>query len=424
MEYQLNQMPEQPAEQNNNKKDHKFFKGALCGALITLAVIGVFGMAAFGVRRIFSRVTGLPSTSGSDAVVGSNVEQKLELIRAIMDHYYLNDIDDKELEDGLYSGYVSALGDPYSVYYNEEETKALNESIEGIYSGVGAVMSQDQESGVITFVNVYKDAPADLAGVKDGDILNEVDGRSVDGEDLSEVVTWIKGEEGTEVNLGVYRQVKGDVQELELTAVRAKVEAHTVEYEMKEDQLGYISVSEFDTVTLEQFQAAINDLESQGMKGLVVDLRSNPGGNLSTVCDMLRLVTPKGTLVYTEDKNGERTDYTNDEDHTFEHPMVVLVNGYSASASEIFTGAVQDYGVATVVGTTTYGKGVVQQTLDLQDGTSMKITISEYFTPKGRVINEKGITPDVEVEYEADEENPDADNQLDRALEILREEQK
>lgn len=424
MEYQLNQMPEQPAEQKNNKKDHKFLKGALCGALITLAVIGVFGMAAFGVRKIYSRVTGLPSVGGSDTVVDSGVEQKLELIRAIMDHYYLNDIDDEELEDGLYSGYVSALGDPYSVYYNEEETKALNESIEGIYSGVGAVMSQDQESGAITFVNVYKDAPADQAGVKDGDILNEVDGRSVDGEDLSEVVSWIKGEEGTEVNLGVYRQVGTEVQELELTAVRAKVEAHTVEYEMKEDQLGYISVSEFDTVTLEQFQGAINDLESQGMKGLVVDLRSNPGGSLSTVCDMLRLVTPKGTLVYTEDKNGERTDYTNDEDHTFEHPMVVLVNGYSASASEIFTGAVQDYGVATVVGTTTYGKGVVQQPIDLQDGTSMKITISEYFTPKGRVINEKGITPDVEVEYEADEDNPDADNQLDRALEILREEQK
>ena len=226
------------------------------------------------------------------------------------------------------------------------------------------------------------------------------------------MVSWIKGEKGTDVKITVLR----DGEELELTATRDTIEVKTVSYEMKENQIGYIRVSEFDTVTYDQFKEALDDLENQGMQGLVVDLRNNPGGSLDTVTNMLRLLLPEGTIVSTKDKNGKTDEITCDGTHEFKKPMAVLVNQYSASASEIFSGAVQDYGTAKIVGVTTYGKGVVQQLMDLGDGTCLKVTIAEYYTPNGRSINGKGVEPDVEVEYQYDEENPKADNQLDQAL--------
>lgn len=170
---------------------------------------------------------------------------------------------------------------------------------------------------------------------------------------------------------------------------------------------------------MEQYKTALEDLEANGQQSLIVDLRSNPGGNLVTVCDILDLMLPEGTIVYTEDKNGEKNEFTSDEENQFTKPLVVMMNGYSASASEIFAGAVQDYGTGQIVGTQSYGKGVVQQIFDLKDGTSLKLTIAEYFTPNGRNINGEGITPDVEVEYEYDEANPEADNQLDKAIEVV-----
>ena len=232
------------------------------------------------------------------------------------------------------------------------------------------------------------------------------------------MVTWIKGEEGTDVRLHVIR----DGEELELTAVRRMIEIRTVESEMKDSQIGYIRVTEFNKPTYEQFKDAISELDGQGMKGLVIDLRSNPGGNLDTVLDMLRLILPKGTIVSTEEMEGKGEEYTCDGKQEFNRPLAVLVNGYSASASEIFSGAVQDYKKGKIVGTTTFGKGVVQEVIGLLDGSFIKITTSEYFLPSGRSINEEGITPDVEVEYEPDEENEEADNQLDKALEVIREE--
>ena len=211
-----------------------------------------------------------------------------------------------------------------------------------------------------------------------------------------------------------------DRQEIEVTAVRRKLQTQTVSYEMKEGQIGYIRVSEFDEVTLEQFREAKAALESQGMASMLIDLRGNPGGNLSTVCDMLREILPEGLIVYTEERDGERTDYKCDGKTPWEKPLAVLINGASASASEIFAGAVQDYGIGQLVGTTTYGKGVVQQLFPMTDGTMVKLTIAEYFTPKGRNIDGTGIVPDVEVEYVYDETNPEADNQMEKAMELLR----
>lgn len=376
-------------------KNHSFFKGALAGALVVLLAGGVVSCSVFK----------------------SEENQKMELLNSLIDRYYIGDVDETDLSEGVYKGYIEGLGDPYSVYYDEEETKQMSESLSGEFGGVGALMSQDRETGVITVLQVYDGSPAQEAGMRDGDTLYKVEGEEVTGEDLSDVVSKVKGEKGTQVTLTVLRADTGDEEELTIT--RDTIEAQTVSHEMKENNVGYIRITEFDTVTYEQYKEALEDLEDQGMERLIVDLRSNPGGNLDTVCDILDLMLPEGLIVYTEDKNGEREEYTSDEENQFHKPLVVMMNGYSASASEILAGAIQDYGLGQIVGTQSYGKGVVQSVFDLQDGTSVKLTIAEYFTPNGRSIDGEGITPDVEVEYQYDENNPDADNQLEKAMEVV-----
>lgn len=391
------------------KNRNAFWKGALLGALVMLCAVSVFG----GVGRLTPRLAGF--TKG-----GGQVEEKLDLLWQMLSQNYLreDELDEAAMVERAYAGYVDALGDPYTSYYDEEQTQAMLESFSGEYSGIGAGLNQNLETRVITITKVYEGQPADEAGMKVGDVLYKVDDKEITDEDLSEVVTWVKGKEGTTVDLYVLREG----EELKLTATRRKVEVQTVESGMKDGGIGYILVTEFDNVTYEQFKKSLETLEAQGMKGLVIDLRSNPGGGLDTVVDMLRLILPEGRVVSMEDKNGKETVYECDGRHEFTKPLVVLVNENSASASEIFAGAVKDYGIGKIVGMTTYGKGVVQKVFYLQDGSSIKITISEYFTPKKNSINGIGVVPDVEVEYVKDGENPEADNQLDAALEEIRKE--
>ena len=395
------------------KKKKGYGTGIVTGILATVLV----SLLLLGGFRVITNTAG---SYASGKVTEKEVSKKLDKLNALIDKYYLyeDDIDTDKLAEGIYSGYTSALGDKYTVYYDEDETKALMESTSGTFSGVGATLTKDADTGYATIVNVYEDSPAEKAGLKAGDILEKIDDHEVGDEQLDTVVSWIKGEKGTDVKITVLR----DGEELELTATRDTIEVKTVSYEMKENQIGYIRVSEFDTVTYDQFKEALDDLEKQGMQGLIVDLRNNPGGSLDTVTNMLRLLLPEGTIVSTKDKNGKKDEITCDGTHEFKKPMAVLVNQYSASASEIFSGAVQDYGTAKIVGVTTYGKGVVQQLMDLGDGTCLKVTIAEYYTPNGRSINGKGVEPDVEVEYQYDEENPKADNQLDQALSTVQEE--
>ena len=389
-------------------KDKKsFVKGALFGALAMLLIAGLVSC-------------GLKLGDSSREAVTSETEEKIAELKKLIDKNYLHDVDEEELQEGIYKGYISGLDDPYSVYYDEEETKSFYETTEGEYDGIGAVLSQNMDTGIITLVQIYDDSPAMKAGLQDEDILYKVDKEEVTGEDLTEVVSHIKGEKGTTVDITVLRGEENE--EVTVTVTRDTIQAQTVEYRMLEDNLGYIAVSEFDSVTYDQYQQALEDLQNQGMQGLIVDLRNNPGGNLSTVCDMLDLMLPEGLIVYTEDKDRNRQEMTSDGEHQFNLPMTVLMNGNSASASEIYAGAIQDYGLGKIVGTQSYGKGVVQQIFDLKDGTCVKLTIAEYFTPNGRNINGEGITPDVEVEYEKDENNPDADNQLEKAMEILKSE--
>ena len=388
-----------------------FIKGALCGALTMLVIagiiVGVFMATGFGTEE--------------DGLIASSTQQKLQVIREMIESKYLygEDVDEDKLQEAIIKGYVDGLGDPYSVYYNEAETQSLMESTSGEFGGIGVVITQNIDTQIITFTTVYENSPGEKAGLKDGDILYKVDGEEVTGQDLDTVVSKIRGEKGTTVEITVYR---GDSMEEYTCVVSSDIMVvNTVAYEMKENKIGYIAVSGFETVTYDQFEAALNDLTGQGMEALVIDLRNNPGGNLSTVCDMLDLILPEGTIVSTKDKNGNGSVITSDEERQLNIPLAVLINGNSASASEIFAGAVQDYGIGTLVGTTTYGKGIVQELYQMTDGTCLKITTSEYFTPSGRNIHGIGIDPDIEVKYEYDEANPEADNQLEAALNCLKE---
>ena len=379
-----------------------------------MLLIGICAWGAIGILR-----GGFPfGTYASGQVSENDVSAKLDLLNSLIDQYYLyeGEVDEDALAEGIYSGYTAALGDPYTEYYDREETAALMESTSGEFSGIGATMTQNTDGPGAVITAVYEGSPAAEAGLQAGDVISKVDGNDVSGMDLDSIVSLIKGEKGTEVKITVLRYG----QEIETAAVRDIIQMQTVDSVMLDDQVGYISVSEFDDVTYDQFKSALDSLEAQGMAGLVIDLRNNPGGNLDTVTDMLKLLLPEGPIVSITDKNGDTEEITCDGSNEFTKPLAVLVNQYSASASEVFCGAVQDYGIGSIVGVTTFGKGVVQQLMDLGDGTCLKVTIAEYYTPSGRSINGIGVEPDVEVEYVYDAENPEADNQLETAAETVR----
>ena len=390
------------------KHQKRFWQGALCGALAVLLGLGLVSCAG-----------SLPFLSKEEAV-SQETKEKLSGIQALIQKEYIGEVDEDALQTGICQGYVGALGDPYSAYYDEEQTSALMETTQGEYGGIGVVLTQNLDTGVTTASSVYEDSPAMKAGMKDGDIIYQVEGRDVSGMALEEISGSIKGEKGTTVEITVLRGEERE--EVSLTITRDTIQAETVKTRMLEDEIGYLAISEFDSVTLEQYREGLAELTAQGMEGLIVDLRGNPGGNLDTVCEILDLMLPEGLIVYTEDKDGNRQEFTSDEAQEVQVPLAVLVDGNSASASEIYAGAIQDYGIGQIVGTKTYGKGVVQTIYDLKDGTSLKLTVAEYFTPNGRNIDGEGITPDVEVTYQRNENDPEADNQLDRAVETLQNE--
>lgn len=349
----------------------------------------------------------------------NEIMDKLAVMKMIVDNYFLEDVDPGDYADGIYKGFINSLDDPYSTYYTVDEYKALLESSSGVYQGIGSTVSQDVKTGIITIVKPFVTGPAYKAGVLPGDVIYKVEGEEVTGVDLSEVVSKMKGEEGTKVNITILRD--GETKPMDFTITRRKIEVPTIEYQMLEDRIGYIVISEFDKVTVNQFSNAIDELENSGMKGLVIDVRSNPGGLLDAVVKMLDRLLPKGLIVYTEDKYGNREEEDAIDSKKINVPLAILINGNSASASEIFAGAVQDYEIGTVVGTTSFGKGIVQKVIPLPDGTAIKLTISKYFTPKGRNIHGTGIKPDIEVEL--DEEllkevviPIEKDNQLQEAI--------
>ena len=408
-------------EQKN--ENGKFLKGLFCGVILVLiCMAGCLLHLQWKMNRRAAVSTDSEKTETLDMNL-SQVKKKAGEIEELINAYYLDEIDGQKVEDTMYTGMVAGLEDPYSVYYSKEELESMEESISGAYSGIGATLTQDPDTGELSVVSCFDGTPAQEAGLQPGDVITGWNGNSVEGMELSELVSKIKTDPEEQLTLEIERD--GEILEVELT--RREVQIPTVEYEMLDDQIGYIRLVEFDEVTADQFKEALEDLENQNMKKLIIDVRNNPGGVLQVVCDMLDQLLPEGLIVYTEDKNGNRKEYTSDEEHQFTKPLAVLANENSASASEIFAGAIQDYGIGTIVGTTTFGKGIVQRTFYLSDGTGVKLTVAKYYTPKGHDIHKKGITPDVEIELDEELKNQSSisheeDNQLQKAIEVLQEE--
>lgn len=408
-------------EQKN--ENEKFLKGLFCGVfLVLICMAGCLLHLQWKMTRRAAVSTGSEKTETLDMNL-SQVKKKTGEIEELINAYYLDEIDGQKVEDTMYTGMVAGLEDPYSVYYSKEELESMEESISGAYSGIGATLTQEPDTGELSVVSCFDGTPAQEAGLQPGDVITGWNGKSVEGIELSELVSKIKTDPEEQLTLEIERD--GETLEVELT--RREVQIPTVEYEMLDNQIGYIRLVEFDEVTADQFKEALEDLENQNMEKLIIDVRNNPGGVLQVVCDMLDQLLPEGLIVYTEDKNGNRKEYTSDEEHQFTKPLAVLANENSASASEIFAGAIQDYGIGTIVGTTTFGKGIVQRTFYLSDGTGVKLTVAKYYTPKGHDIHKKGITPDVEIELDEELKNQSSisheeDNQLQKAIEVLQEE--
>jgi carboxyl-terminal processing protease len=398
------------AEERKNMKNKEFKKGVAIGVAATLVVTGA-GFVSYQ-KVLFPKGSAL-----SDV----RTVQKLNYLENLIDTEYLDEKDESSLREGLYAGLLAGLKDPYSTYYTAEQYKELNTSNEGSYVGIGAVLQKDDAGGA-KVVQLYEGGPGEQAGLKTGDVIKAVDGTDVTEKETSDIASMVRDSEKDSVTLTIQRENEEKTRDIKVEI--RDVEIQTVSHEMLDDDTGYIRISEFSEVTSDQYKKAFADLKSQGMKKLVVDLRDNPGGLLTAVCGVLRQILPEGLIVYTEDKNGKREEETCDGKNELTMPLAVLVNGNSASASEIFAGAVKDYGIGTIVGTTTYGKGVVQTIQALTDGSAVKITIAKYYTPKGNDINKKGIEPDVEADLPEDVTDwttltHEEDTQLQSALKEL-----
>lgn len=363
------------------------------------------------------------SNESSSMWADEEVNEKIDEINEYIDDYFYFEIDEEKQEEALYDAVLAGLDDPYSVYYTEEEFEELQETNSGEYVGIGAVVTQDVDM-LVSIVRPIKGSPAEEAGLMAEDIIVEVDGVEIIDQELTVVVDMIRGEEGTKAQIKIYRPSTGEYMDFEVE--RRVVENYSVSYKMLEDNIGYILVEQFYDNTCTEFIEAFEDLESQGAKAMVVDLRDNPGGLLTAVVDMCDYLMKEGPIVTTKDKHGNiLQQYSSTDEEYTDIPMAVLINGNSASASEIFAGALQDTGVAEIVGTTSYGKGIVQSVIPLSDGTAIKITVAKYFTPNENDIHEIGIVPDYEVELADGRTNAVSidyadDLQLHKAEEVLK----
>lgn len=443
-------------------RKNKFWKGVLVGSLVTaFAVLILVGVATgiLLVGRVMMSTQGQIETHGvvdepdteKKQLDTRRINQKLRTLEEMINQEFLfeEDIDPDMMEAGIYKGMLAGLNDPYTVYYTPEEYEALTEETEGVYCGIGALVSQNIESGLITALRIFKNSPAEEAGMKKGDLIYKVGDIEASTMELDVLVQQeIRGEEGTAVDITVLR----NGEEVKLHIIRRVVEVTTVESQMIDEETGYILITQFDVVTGDQFKTAVDELEAEGMKQLIIDVRDNPGGVLDSVVEMAAYVLPEdqfdGTIVSTSDKYGrgvryfsqdgkiqyESNDgggrdprYPKEDGHELDMPIVVLINGNSASASEVFAGALRDYGSAKLVGTTSFGKGIVQSLVKLEDGSAVKMTVSHYYTPSGFDLHKKGLDPDEEVALEVPEELKgayelplDQDNQVQKALEILK----
>lgn len=387
------------------KKD--FWKG-FGAAFVLLAVI------YFGGQFLTQMNIALP--------FGMSNTAKIRQIEEMLDTYYVEDYDKELAEELMYTGLVAGVGDPYTYYLSADSLAEQVEKNSGHFVGIGVEIYAGDD-GYIVVSSVTPGGPAEAAGILAEDKITEVDGESITGKTAADVSALVKGEEGTDVTLTIFRESTGEV--LEKTVTRQDIQVQTVSWRMMDDNIGYISITNFRENTYNQFKEALDTLEAEGMEKLVLDLRNNTGGLVKSAHEIGEELLPEGIMVYTMDKEGNREDTLCDDVYN-DVPMVVLVNGNSASAAEILAGAIQDTGRGELIGTTTFGKGLVQRLFTLPDGSGLNVTIQKYYTPNGTSIHGVGITPDYEVElpeeYAQQTNIPaEADTQLQKAVEVLSE---
>lgn len=389
------------------EKKSKLVFAVVITAIITFFASGIFHSILFRVRH------GL-------------VLDKVSTVKTLIEDYGIYESDEETMADYASMGLAAAVGDPYTMYFPEKEFTARMDSLQSVYVGVGATIGADMENDCLVVVSPMDNSPAEKAGVLAGDILLAVDGKAFTGSQVSEAAYDMKnGDIGTTVTVTLKR---GDSEPFDVVITRDKIEKETVTSKLMENDIGYIRISEFDSTdgdagTSKEFAENYKGLIAAGAKKLIIDLRNNPGGEFGAVCDIADMLLPEGIITYTEDKRGKKETVESDKE-CCDMPIVVLVNGGSASASEVLTGALKDHQKATVVGTKTFGKGIVQTVIPLTDGSGMSITTSKYFTPNGTCIHDIGIEPDFVVEMETETaitklEYKD-DIQLQKAVEILK----
>lgn len=406
-------------EENSYIKRQRLYKGimlVLLTAFITFILTSIFVSNQLGnnatsnnsLTSIFQNITG-----------SSELQKSLETIEKLVKDKYLNEVDEKKAIEGAIEGYVASLGDPYTEYIPSDEMEDYTEAIMGNYVGIGIYMTINTEKNLIQVIAPIRESPAEEAGIKSGDFITKINGVSYTGDELTQASNIIKGEEGTKVTLEILR---GE-QTLTLEVERRNINTNPVYSDIVDGDIGYLGISSFDEGVAEDFKNKFLSLKEQGIKSLIIDLRDNGGGIVEEATQIIDYIVPKGKeilITVDKDKNEEITKA--EEDVLIDMPIVVLVNASSASASEIVAGALKDLDEATIVGSKTYGKGVIQEFLSLSNGGGLKITIEEYYTPNRTKINGVGITPDVEVELETSVTGlpTDAkDTQLNKAKEIL-----
>lgn len=398
-----------------------FLRGVIMGAAGCILVL----LSALTIAQYAGKINvaaGLKWDENGMSKEAVEIKDKAEILSSYINRFYLNDIDYGKMGDIIYKAMVSGLDDKYAAYYTKDEYKDISEKTKGEFCGIGAYISQGKNDNSLKVAGVVKGGPAEKAGIKKGDIIVEVDGENIQGKDSSYAVSKMKGKKGTNVSISVMR--KGNKKPITFNIKREVIHDNTVSYKMLDNNIGYISVSAFETVTKKQFKSAVDCLEKKNEKGLIIDLRDNGGGLLDTALDMLDQILPKKLVVYTKDKNGVAEEYYTKDDKEIKIPIVILVNGNSASASEVFCGALRDYGKAKLLGTKTFGKGIVQSSFAFRDGTGLKFTTSKYYTPKGINIHGTGFEPDIKVKSNGKmtalkESGYKVDNQINAALDYL-----
>lgn len=402
-----------------NKKN--FLSGFVAGLFLALIVIISTVLVQAFIFKSRGGLSFLDRAVVSNGINGDTLNKLQFMEEVIKNNYALDPVDDAELENGVYRGLVQALGDPYSAYFSPQEMVAQQDKLDGVYYGIGASVYIDEETGYAALAEIFENSPSMKAGLMEEDLIKEIDGKSIKGMELDDIIALVRGDKGTKVAFLIQRKTPAGIRDLTITVTRDSVPRQSVKSEMLEDKTGYILITEFDTVTVDQFTEAVATLTEQGMEALILDMRGNPGGNFAACIDVARHILPKGIITYTLDRNGERVDYDSSGAYEIKVPMVVLVNGGTASAAEIVSGAIKDHKKGTLVGTVTYGKGIVQRYIGMSDGSSIKLTTSKYYTPNGNYIHEVGIEPDVIVEPDRELfEKTGRDNQLEKAMETLK----